>query len=539
MKSLSVLIRVGMILLAIFAVVSSFAMVSEWISFAKSAPDSAAGFRSARLFALVVVNLVMTVLLVGIALLYFWMRAAKSLPELCGWHTDRPASEFCAADAIAGYTLDDYLRQEQHVFDELSAFTSGPWRDESSGNYCRYNEDSICYPNSILEHNWNRSYIREHPHPVAGVLLLHGLSDSPYSLRAIGQRLYEEGFTVVWLRIPGHGTNPGSLAAVSSADWSAAVKVAAKGLKERLPSDLPIVLGGYSNGGALSVEYTLTALDDDSLPMPQAVILFSPMIGINPLARITWLYHMVALVSRNKKAQWSSIFAEIDPFKYSSWPMNANVQAWDVTQSVERKLADLHSHGRVKELPPVMAMQSVVDSTVVVPKLITVLFDRLESSSSELVLFNVDRSEWIGDLLNYSFEKSIVPKLQRTDRPYRLVVLKNSNQNSEQLLCATRDGQDWSEEPVDMVWPEGMLSLSHVAVPFPPHDPVYGDGQSTDTPTRKLTLGTVSIRSEPSALMIPSSVFTRCRHNPFYHWMEERIIAWLANALDKDESQVE
>ena len=83
------------------------------------------------------------------------------------------------------------------------------------------------------------------------------------------------------------------------------------------------------------------------------------MIGINPMARITRLYHAVALVSRNKKAQWSSIEAEVDPFKFSSWPMNANVQAWAVTQLVEKELAQLDKAGRMAEMPPVLAMQSV------------------------------------------------------------------------------------------------------------------------------------------------------------------------------------
>ena len=122
-----------------------------------------------------------------------------------------------------------------------------------------------------------------------------------------------------------------------------------------------MILGGYSNGGALSVLYTLSAINDATLPKPKAIVLIAPMIGINPLASITRLYHMVALVSRNQKAQWSGIDAEIDPFRYSSWPMNASVQAWLVTQSVERQLSQLQRSGRMNEMPPILAMQSVVD----------------------------------------------------------------------------------------------------------------------------------------------------------------------------------
>jgi esterase/lipase len=367
------------------------------------------------------------------------------------------------------------------------------------------------------------------PNPIGGVLLLHGLSDSPYSLRALGKRLHAEGYTVVWLRIPGHGTSPSALADVSWKDWTAAVKVAVCGLRNLLPDGTPLVLGGYSNGGALSVHYALLSIDDTALPNANAIVLFSPMLGINPMARITRLYHMVALVSGNQKAQWSSVNAEIDPFKYSSWPLNGNVQAWALTQAVERKLVALEKSGRMNEMPPVLAMQSVVDSTVVVPKLITVLFDRLQSESNELFLFDINRVDWLGNLLNRSFEQTVVPKLERTDLPYRLSVLKNAQADSSQVVVQTRKGGAWSEQSVDMSWPDGVVSLSHIAVPFPPEDPLYGSIDATAV--NGLSLGSLSMRAEPSALLIPSSFFVRCRHNPFYAFMEDRVVGWLSQTV--------
>ena len=198
------------------------------------------------------------------------------------------------------------------------------------------------------------------------------------------------------------------------------------------------------------------------------------MIGINPMARITRLYHTVALVSRTTKAQWSSIDAEVDPFKFSSWPMNASVQAWSITQLVEKELAALEKAGRMAEMPPVLAMQSIVDSTVVVPKLITVLFDRLKSEESELFLFDIDRLDRLSNLFNLSFEKRIFPKLKKTDLPFTLSVLKNLKPDHEKGLVQTRDGESWNEQESDMEWPDGMVSLSHIAVPIPPEDRIYG-----------------------------------------------------------------
>lgn len=75
-----------------------------------------------------------------------------------------------------------------------------------------------------------------------------------------------------------------------------------------------------------------------------------------------------------------------------------------------------------------------------------------------------------------------------------------------------------------MRWPEGIASLSHVAVPFPLDDPVYGRAQGDFE--EKLHLGELSLLSEPSALMIASSLFLRCRHNPFYQFMEDYVVDW-------------
>jgi hypothetical protein len=207
--------------------------------------------------------------------------------------------------------------------------------------------------------------------------------------------------------------------------------------------------------------------------------------------------------------------------------MNGNVQAWSLTKVVEKRLAALDQSGRMHELPPVLAMQSVVDSTVVVPKLITVLFDRLTSESSELFLFDVNRMDSLSNLLNLSFERNILPNLERTDRPFKLTVLGNAQTDSRQLSLKVRDNGRWSEQPVNMFWPEGFVSLSHVAVPFPPNDPVYG--HSSDAVG--LALGSLSMRAEPNALMIPTSLFVRCRHNPFYAFMEDRVVNWLSHNL--------
>jgi hypothetical protein len=176
-------------------------------------------------------------------------------------------------------------------------------------------------------------------------------------------------------------------------------------------------------------------------------------------------------------------------------------------------------------------MQSVVDSTIIVPKLISVLFDRLQSSSSELFLFDVNRRDKFANLFNFSFDRAILPTLKRTDLPYTLTVVRNANSDSAQVVLQTRAGESWQERPTDMSWPAGVGSLSHLAVPIPPEDPIYGTQEATAA--KGLPLGTLSIRAEPSALLIADSLFFRCRNNPFYHFMEDYVVDWLSRRTAK------
>jgi alpha-beta hydrolase superfamily lysophospholipase len=459
--------------------------------------------------------------------LYGWAKFARGLPELKGWHLQAPASEFHAADVRPGYTFDDYLKQEAEVFKQLDALVAGPWKAEAVGKFDRFRAGSVCNPAHTLERNWNRSFVLKAAKPIGGVLLVHGLSDAPYSLRALAERLQAEGYTVVGLRVPGHGTCPRALADVTCQDWTAAMKIAVRGVRALIPADVPLVLAGYSNGGALSVHYATSALDDKSLPAVNALVLFSPMIGISPLARVSRFYHAVARLSGDPKAQWSAVSAEVDPFKYCSWPMNASEQAWALTQEVERRLAALERAGRMGQMPPILANQSAIDATVVVPKLITVLFDRIKPGGpSELVLFDANRVAWLANLVNLSFEQEIRPRLERKDLPFKLTLVVNARTNSLAVKAETRAGDSLAELPLKEAWPKDVFSLSHIAVPISPADPVYGTAEATVK--SGLPLGSLSMRGEHGALMIADSMLIRQRHNPFYPFMEDHLVKWLA-----------
>jgi hypothetical protein len=75
-----------------------------------------------------------------------------------------------------------------------------------------------------------------------------------------------------------------------------------------------------------------------------------------------------------------------------------------------------------------------------------------------------------------------------------------------------------------MNWPPTVLSLSHVALPFPPDDPLYGQRPPDDAQT--IFLGQLAIQGERGMFAVSSDWLLRLRHNPFYAFLESRALDW-------------
>jgi hypothetical protein len=161
-------------------------------------------------------------------------------PDLHVWHTTILEHEF-----VADSDLDDfqaYLELEDRLFDELDSEIYQKIEPEDQREINRYHRGSLADPRR-WERNWNRSFVLQHAEPRAGVLLLHGMSDSPYSMRQIGLTANLQGAWVIGLRIPGHGQAPSGLLRVEWEDMAAAVRLAMSELRDRT-GDHPIYIGG-------------------------------------------------------------------------------------------------------------------------------------------------------------------------------------------------------------------------------------------------------------------------------------------------------
>ena len=80
-------------------------------------------------------------------------------------------------------------------------------------------------------------------------------------MRAVGETLKTGGYYGLALRMPGHGTVPAALTTAVWEDWLAAVRLGVRHVRERIGPGKPLVLVGYSNGGALVLKYALEEVE--------------------------------------------------------------------------------------------------------------------------------------------------------------------------------------------------------------------------------------------------------------------------------------
>lgn len=455
-----------------------------------------------------------------IAVIIFYLQSQQDLNI---WHTAFLDEEFTAQRPVA--TFDDYLKLEDRLFAQLNERIYSAVGAPDQYRINRYSRGSLADPQRWPV-NWNRTYELPASRPLAGALLLHGLSDSPYSLRRIGEQLADSDVQVLGLRIPGHGTTPSGLVRTTWEDMAAAVKLAMYHLEGEM-GGRPIYLVGYSNGGALAVNYVLTALEDPSLPKVDGVVLISPEIGVSKAAAFAvWQARIGRLLGLPKLA-WNSVLPEFDPFKYNSFAINAGDQAYRLTREIQRQLTQCEKTGLLAQLPPILAFQSVADSTVLAPALIEGLFNRLPQGGHELVFFDTNQLTALNPLLDSSARNKIIQLLDRPDLAYDFTFVTNENPASYRV-AAHQQRPGIGEKvitPLGMAWPEDVYSLTHVALPFAPNDPLYGGGSADPSPG--IQLGNTVLRGENGLLRADPAILLRLRWNPFYDYLARRVLGFI------------
>ena len=222
---------------------------------------------------------------------------------------------------------------------------------------------------------------------------------------------------------------------------------------------------------------------------------------------------------------------EFDPYKYNSFATNAAGQVHRLTRSVARRIADRARSAPAEFLPPMLVFKSTVDATVSTDAVIDNLLALLTPERHELVLFDINRFAVKSRLL-------ISDPAPLTDRlladktlPFAVTFITNEDPESTVVLARRKppfSAEASTTEPLNLAWPAGVISLSHVALPFPPDDPLYGQRPPGNKDV--LFLGQMAIQGERGLLQFPADWLMRLRHNPFYGFLEARTLAWIDGA---------
>ncbi|MDD2914064.1 MAG: alpha/beta fold hydrolase [Gallionella sp.] len=208
-----------------------------------------------------------------------------------------------------------------------------------------------------------------------GVLLTHGLTDSPYFMRPLAEFFRRNGFRVMAILLPGHGTQPGDLLDVRWQDWAEAVAYGTDRLAEEVDE---VYLAGLSAGGALSIHQSLCDA------RVQGLFVFSPALKISPRAKWANLHKLYSWLI--PQAKWVNIMPDRDIYKYESFPKNTAAQMYALTQTISEQTL-LH-----KLNIPVFAAASA-DDTTVEPTATLNFMMRMPHPSGKLVLYTTDHDE--------------------------------------------------------------------------------------------------------------------------------------------------
>jgi alpha-beta hydrolase superfamily lysophospholipase len=254
----------------------------------------------------------------------------------------------------------------------------------------------------------------------------------------------------------------------------------------------------------------------------------SPMIGISPAAALARVLDAASFIPYFRKSAWTDVQPEFNPFKYNSFPLNGAIQTRELTEEIGRGLERVEANGRIAQMPPILAFSSVLDTTVSTAAVVHTLFEHLPANGSELVLFDLNRLAVFSTIFKPADRDFLRTLGSHETRAFRQTVITNvSPQSRTQVEKSIAVGsREIVERPTGLEYPPGVFSLSHIAVPFPITDPVYGL-MPDESESYGIRLGKLELRGERYALEVPLDQLARLGCNPFYPYLERRVIAWI------------
>lgn len=213
-----------------------------------------------------------------------------------------------------------------------------------------------------------------------GILLIHGLLASPAELKDYGNYLTQQGFTVLGIRLKGHGTSPYALRDVNYEQWFASVQRGFNILRTYCPKLFVI---GFSTGGALGLQLAAKKHPE----IIGLVAISVPIKFVNPAFMLVSLLH-----NTNTLVRWFSSLEGVKPFidntsehpdiNYRNTPVRALYELRRMITHLEALLPDIET--------PTLLLYADQDP-IVAPQSTELVYEKLGATQKQLQPIQANR----------------------------------------------------------------------------------------------------------------------------------------------------
>ncbi len=203
-----------------------------------------------------------------------------------------------------------------------------------------------------------------------GCLLVHGFTGAPTEMLPLGEYLGEKGYSVLGVRLSGHGTNLDAMARSRWQDWAASVEDGWHQLKS-ITNQIFVI--GLSMGGVLS----LISAQKFS---PQGIVLMSTPVYL-PNKFVENYPGLVKLVSKfypyikKGEGNWVNKEAAQRHISYTANPLRSTLELKKLIKRMRRTIPAIKC--------PTMVMHSR-DDNYVSPDHAEILFEALKTEEKEI-----------------------------------------------------------------------------------------------------------------------------------------------------------
>jgi carboxylesterase len=210
-----------------------------------------------------------------------------------------------------------------------------------------------------------------YPGGTTGCLLLHGFTSTPEEMRWLGQDLADRGYSVLGVRLAGHGTHPRDLARTRFPDWLVSVE---EGLALLRDTADRVFVAGQSMGGLLAL------LAAANYPLDGAVIMAAPF---SPAAeRFSLLPRLVGWLRPMVRKEGVEFDPELGPRREKDYPAYAVYPSRIYREIVALRQEVVAAVSRIRV--PVLLLQSR-DDDMILPDSMERLYESLGTADKEKV----------------------------------------------------------------------------------------------------------------------------------------------------------